>query len=224
MERFDYPVDKCSLRMILVWFDEISFALILCSPFGYRAIITTGCTFCGNSTFTFVLIDCLEHKLQHPSKVVKYIRPSLHFIFTLIAQPNTPPSQCQKEHKKPVWASFPYLVPVREYSIVGRITGKCCDINTVFSIRPSINTPLRLKADVPRLPVGTELPDIPCHIRHVSEVTMSFEPLVDCLWPVLATKSVFLSLLLQIQVSYSVKDICQSTYLAFGIPKHILQL
>ena len=134
MEWFDYLVDECSLRMILVWFDEISFALILHSPFGYRAIITTGCMFCGNSTFTFVLIDHLEHNLQCPSKVIKCICPSLHFVFALIAQPNTPPSQCQNEHKKPIWASFPYLVPVRECSIVGRITGKCCDINTVFSI------------------------------------------------------------------------------------------
>ena len=31
-------------------------------------------------------------------------------------------------------------------------------------------------------------------------------------------------LIRQIQVSYSVKDICQSTYLAFGIPEHVLQL
>ena len=86
------------------------------------------------------------------------------------------------------------LADSTECSIVGRITGKCCDIDTVFSIGPSINTPLRLKVDVPCLPVSAELPDIPCHIRHVSEVTISFEPLVDCLWLVLATKSVFLSL------------------------------
>ena len=86
------------------------------------------------------------------------------------------------------------LADSTECSVVGRITGKCCDINTVFRIGPSINTPLRLKANVPCLPVSTELPDIPCHIRHVSEVTISFEPLVDCLRLVLATKSVFLSL------------------------------
>lgn len=136
--------------------------------------------------FHFFLTLLIKKKLQDPSEVIKCICPFLECLITLVRCTDSPPSECQKEEKDSVLASFSNFAPI----------GKLCVVRGVLDGGPIVLmvVPFGLKACVPQLPTVSKLVNKVNNIWHVVEITVSLKPNVDNLWPVLATKGKLLSL------------------------------
>ena len=136
--------------------------------------------------FHFFLTVLIKKKLQDPSEVVKCICPFLECLITLVRCANSPPSECQKEEKDSILASFSNFTPI----------GKLCVVRGVLDEGPivPIVAPFGLKACIPQLPTVSILVNKVSNIWHVIEIMVSLKPIMDNLWPVLATKGKLLSL------------------------------
>ena len=153
-------------------------------PFWYWAMIITQCSMFGRYSTVSTI---------NPPKIVECVGPPTERVFTLIGGAKTPPPRRQEEQKESILAALLYVLPVRDYGVLGWILAKWYPRN-VSIFRGSIEAPIRLKVHVPLLPLCSETINKVGNIWHVAKVTMMFEPVMDGIRPTLTAESFFLTL------------------------------